>query len=241
MEMLTTIGCNGVRRARHGAGMALVAWLLSGCALPPSTAPEPPTRAPAAAQPSAPESDAAASAPMTASVVPAEAQQRYDQALAAVKNGQIPAATSQLQKLAEAYPGFAGPVINLGLIELKATRYESANNFFKQAVQRDANSAVANNYLGLSYRNLGRFKEAQAAYQAAIAADANYAAAHLNLGVLYDLYLQQPELALAEYQRYQEILGTPDAKVAGWIKEVTGRLAADKRADKQAKSSEAAP
>ncbi len=171
---------------------------------------------------------------------PAEAQRQFEQALALLKSGQIPAATTQLQQLASAYPTFVGPLINLGLIELKANRYEAASHYFKQAVERDAKSAVANNYLGVSYRNLGRFNDAETAYKAAIAADDSYAPAHLNLGVLYDLYLQKPEASLSEYQRYQSLLSAPDAKVAGWIKELTGRINAENKKAKPS-TSEAAP
>jgi tetratricopeptide (TPR) repeat protein len=131
--------------------------------------------------------------------------------------------------LADTYPAFTGPLVNLGLIELKANRYESAAAFFQRALERDPNSAAANNYLGVCNRYLGKFKEAESAYKLALTADDGYAAAHLNLGVLYDLYLQKPELALPQYERYQTLLPAPDAKVAGWIKEISGRLNADKR------------
>jgi tetratricopeptide (TPR) repeat protein len=161
--------------------------------------------------------------------VPPEAQQQFDKALASLKAGDVASATQQLQKLANAYPTFTGPLINLGLIELKASRYEPAAAYFKQALQRDPKSATANNYLGVCYRYLGKFKEAEAAYQQALASDDSYAVAHLNLGVLYDLYLQKPELALPEYVRYQALLPAPDAKVAGWIKEISARLNAEKR------------
>jgi len=172
---------------------------------------------------------AAATTVAPAPAIPVEAQQQFDKALVTLKSGQTAAATQQLQQLAGRYPTFAGPLVNLGLMELKAARYEPAANLFKQALERDVKSAPAHHYLGVSYRNLGRFKEAEAAYKDAISADDSYAVAHLNLGVLYDLYLQHPELALPEYQRYQELQGTPDAKVAGWIKELSGRLNADKR------------
>lgn len=166
----------------------------------------------------------------TQSVIPADAQLQFDKALASLKAGQNDAAKQQLLQLAAAYPDFTGPLINLGLIELKASRYEAAAALFKRAAERDSKSAVANNYLGVSYRYLGRFKEAETAYQSAIAADDTYAAAHLNLGVLYDLYLQQPERALPEYERYQGLMNAPDAKVASWIKELNSRLNADKKA-----------
>ncbi|MGE0113446.1 MAG: tetratricopeptide repeat protein [Steroidobacteraceae bacterium] len=200
-----------------------VTMLLSACALSSGAAPRgmtPIVRVP----------ETVASAAPAAAVVPAEAQQQFDKALLLLRAGQTASATQQLQQLAAGYPAFAGPLINLGLIELKGGRYDAAAKLFQQALERDARSTAANNYLGVSYRYLGRFKEAEAAYQAAIAADETYPAAHLNLGVLYDLYLQQPESALQQYERYQSLLDAPDAKVSGWIKELSSRLNADKKA-----------
>ena len=112
---------------------------------------------------------------------------------------------------------------------LKANQFEPAERAFKHAVERDANSAIANNYLGVAQRNLGKFKDAEASYHAALTADDTYAAAHLNLGVLYDMYLQQPEQALEQFERYQQLVATPDTKVGGWIKELRARTGAGKK------------
>jgi len=161
--------------------------------------------------------------PVTSALVSPEAQQKFDAAMKLATAGKQDEAALQLEQLANAYPSFAAPLINLGLLYLKANQFDAAVNAFSRALERDPKSAMAHNYLGVCYRNLGKFKEAEAAYQAAIASDESYAAAHLNLGVLYDLYLQQPELALAEYERYQQLLALPDTKVAGWIKELKTR------------------
>lgn len=163
-----------------------------------------------------------------APTIPAVAQQKFDAAMKLVSAGKQDEAALQLEQLANDYPSLAAPLINAGLLYLKANQFDAAVRAFQRALERDANSALANNYLGVSYRNLGKFKEAEAAYLAAIAVDDSYAAAHLNLGVLYDLYLQKPEQALSEYERYQQLLSTPDTKVASWIKELKSRLSGNK-------------
>ncbi|MGC3980708.1 MAG: tetratricopeptide repeat protein [Steroidobacteraceae bacterium] len=215
------LSCFG--RAKRQCLLSL-AVLLSACATAPKN--EPPVAVPENVVTTPATTASTAAAPE----LPAEAQQQFDKALSLLKAGQGTAAAQQLQQLASTYPTATGPLINLGLIELKAGRHEQAATFFKSALQRDAKSVAANNYLGVSYRNLGRFQDAEAAYQAAIAADDTYAAAHLNLGILYDLYLQKPEQALSEYQRYQSLQAQPDAKAANWIKELTARVNADKKA-----------
>jgi len=119
------------------------------------------------------------------------------------------------------------------LAKLKPARYAktevadaslpSGEAELKAVVEREPANAPAYTQLGLSYRQLGRFKEAQAAYEQAIAAAPEYAPAHLNLGVLHDLYLQQPDPALQEYERYRALAGEPLPQVQQWIAEVKTR------------------
>lgn len=158
-----------------------------------------------------------------ASAIPVEAQQRFEAALAAMTSGDGRQAIEQLQTLSAEYPSFAAPLLNLGILHLKAKRYAEAEQSFKSALQRDPQSAAAYNYLGIVYRNLGRFKDAETAYQQALAIDDGYAFAHFNLGVLCDLYLQQPERALREFERYMQLTPTPAPQVASWVKELQRR------------------
>jgi tetratricopeptide (TPR) repeat protein len=96
------------------------------------------------------------------------------------------------------------------------------------------------NQLGIVYRKLGRFKEADAAYSEALRIDPGYALAHLNLGVLCDMYLQQPQRALAEFERYLQLVPNPDARVSGWVKELKARVGVKAPAASSAVSSEPA-
>lgn len=218
---------------------------LGACALSapksgPATAPVPAAAVPVKSEkvagtvaPVVPESSAPVpvTAPMSIKpAIPAAAQKQFDAALELLKSNRTSEAQQQLLQLTQSNPELVAPWINLGLIELKANHFEAALTYFKQAVQHDASSAVAQNYLGMSYRNIGQFKQAEGAYQAAIAANADYALAYFNLGVLYDLYLQQPDLALQQYEHYQALQGTPDSKVASWIKELKARLGSKAKA-----------
>ena len=143
--------------------------------------------------------------------------------------GKTDEAAIQLEQIAATYSTLSVPYINEGLMYLKAGQFEAAERALKHAVERDANSAIANHCLGMAQSNLGKFKEAEASYLAALSADDNYAVAHLNLAILYDLYLQQPEQALPHYDRYAQLVPTPDTKVAGWIKEIRGRMGVGKK------------
>jgi Flp pilus assembly protein TadD len=136
-------------------------------------------------------------------------------------------AEAQFHELALAYPSFAGPDINLGIMYRKAGRLVESEQALKAATSRNSASAPAWNELGVTLRLRGEFAEAAAAYEHAIAADANYAPAHRNLGVVLDLYLGEPERALTEFERYQE-LSREEKPVSVWIAELKQRTAPKK-------------
>ena len=140
--------------------------------------------------------------------------------------GDAAAAEREFRALADAYPTYSGPLLNLGIIHAKAGRLEDAQKEINAAIERNANNALAFNQLGIVYRKLGRFKDADAAYQRAVQIDPNYAIAYLNLGVLCDLYLQEPQRALEAYERYLSLAAAPDQKVSGWVTELKKRLSA---------------
>jgi tetratricopeptide (TPR) repeat protein len=164
--------------------------------------------------------------------VPARAAEQYSQALQLMKAGRGTDAELEFKQLSVAYPQYAGPEVNLGLLYLRESRLPEAEAALKSALERSPTNAVAGNELGIVERKLGKFAEAEAAYQRTIAAQPDYAPAHLNLGVLYDLYLAQPQKALDEFQRYLQIAGD-NKQVAGWVVELRKRVGAPAAAPKK--------
>jgi tetratricopeptide (TPR) repeat protein len=214
-------------------------WVaLCACALPCFSGAAPASAAPAAAPAAAPQPAPASPAAGPANTVPAagpphaeepipeRAAQQYRQALDMMRSGRDTDAELELKQLSAAYPQFAGPPLNLGLLYLKDSKLAEAETALKSAVQINPANAQAGNELGIVERRLGKFAEAEAAYQRTISADPNYAPAHLNLGVLYDLYLAEPRKALDEFERYLEIAGDGNKQVAGWVVELRKRVGA---------------
>jgi len=163
--------------------------------------------------------------------IPQEAQMQFDNAVSAMNAGNKGSAEQAFKSLSAAYPTYAGPLLNLAILQTKAGKFEDAQKTLNDAIARNG-SAAAYNQLGIVYRRLGRFKEADEAYQRAIQADGNYALAYLNLGVLCDLFLQQPQRALEAFERYLALAPAPDAKVNGWITELKTRLGNQQRSAK---------
>jgi tetratricopeptide (TPR) repeat protein len=178
-----------------------------------------------------------AAGPNTAPV-PERAAAQYAEALELMKAGKTGDAELEFKQLTLAYPDYAGPALNLGLLYLQSARLAEAQAAFSGVLEHSpgnavAAQAVAANELGITDRKLGKFNAAEAAYLKALAVEPDYAAAHLNLGVLYDLYLGEPQKALEQFERYVAIAGD-NKQVAGWVAELHKRVGATVAAKKDA-------
>jgi tetratricopeptide (TPR) repeat protein len=227
-------------RSNRFVSLSVIA-LLAGChstPVQPSRAPVPAAAAPGTTTTAngTPAANGVGAANGTAAAdstpIPPRAAQQYSQALQMMKTNRRTDAELEFKQLAVAYPQFTGPQLNLGLLYLQDSRLPEAETAFKTALQMNPANAIAGDELGIVERKLGKFAEAEAAYLRAIAAEPNYAPAHLNLGVLYDLYLEEPQKALEQFERYIEIAGE-NKQVAGWVIELRKRAGAPAPAAKK--------
>ncbi len=131
-------------------------------------------------------------------------------------------AALELKQFELQYPGFAAPVIDLGLLARAQGSLADSEAALRRATMLDGAGAVAWDELGLTLRQEGKFADARTAYASAIAQDDGYAPAHRNLAVLLDLYLGDPVAALPEMVRYQQ-LTLEDKPVTTWIAELRTR------------------
>jgi tetratricopeptide (TPR) repeat protein len=150
---------------------------------------------------------------------------RYETALADLAAGDDLAAEAKLQALASEHPDYAGPLVNLALIHSRRDEIEPAVGLLERALATCTRCAPAWNELGLLQRRQGRFLDAERAYREALAAEPDYANAWFNLGVLYELYLQRPELALEHYARFRELQADDPAgeDIDKWIADLKRR------------------
>jgi tetratricopeptide (TPR) repeat protein len=198
----------------------------------PASKPGGPNGAPAAASAGSAVTPNGNAAAADSTPIPPRAAQQYSQALQMMKSNRRTDAELEFKQLNAAYPQFAGPQLNLGLLYLHDARLPEAEAAFKAALQVAPANPIAGDELGIVERKLGKFTDAEAAYLRAIAAEPNYAPAHLNLGVLYDLYLQEPQKALEQFERYIEISGE-NKQVSGWVIELRKRVGAPAPAKKE--------
>lgn len=151
-------------------------------------------------------------------------QQDYEAAIAALKKGDAKQAIELLTQVSQEAPEKPFVFTNLGLAHLQLNDSEQAEAAFRQALETDDRDAVAYNHLGILQRQQGLFSDARKSYQRAIDIDDDYAGAHLNLGILFDIYLQELDKALAQYRKYQKLIGQEDKQVAGWMVDIERRL-----------------
>jgi tetratricopeptide (TPR) repeat protein len=154
---------------------------------------------------------------------PLRAVADFNRALILMRSGNTTEAELEFQQISVAYPQFAGPEINLGILYRKTGRLDLSEQALRAAVEHDPTNPVAWTELGVTLRMRGQFRAAADAYNKAIAADANYAPAYRNLGVLLDLYLGDAPGALAALEHYKQLTGE-EKPVTGWIAELRQRV-----------------
>ena len=115
------------------------------------------------------------------------------------------------KQVALQYPQFAAPLIDVALLQRKQGQLEQAEATLKSAVAHESGNPIAWTELGVTQRMRGEFKDAAASYEQAIAVDPNYAPAWRNLGVLADLYLGDPQRALAAFEKYKALTARGEA------------------------------
>ena len=147
----------------------------------------------------------------------------YDSALLLLEQGQADEGIAILERVVAQAPDVSGPRIDLGIAAHQAGDLEGAEKNLKLALESNPEQPVAHNELGIIYRKTGRFAEARRSYEAALTIYPGYHHARRNLGVLCDLYLADPECALASYEAYLETV-PEDAEASMWISDLQNRL-----------------
>jgi Tfp pilus assembly protein PilF len=167
----------------------------------------------------------------------AESRDEFERAVAMMNDGKNDKAIELLTKVVERSPGVTAPYINIAVAYMRTGKLEPAEQHLKTALGLVPNHPVASNEYGLLLRQGGRFKEAREVYEKALVSFPEYLPVHRNLGILCDLYLNDPECALKQFEIYSE--GMPaDAQVKIWIAELRTRLGRAEKPKQEAKPAE---
>lgn len=153
----------------------------------------------------------------------ADAEGRFKEGVEMMKNNQPQDAEKVFAAMTKDFPDFAGPWTNLGIINAKAKRRDPAINAFTRATQLNPNNAVAYNWLGILNREGGNYPAAKLAYEKALQITPDDAQTRLNYAILLDQYLKQPQEAVAQYKRYQQLAKKEDLRVMAWVAEIESK------------------
>lgn len=151
----------------------------------------------------------------------------YRQAITALNNSHLDQAESELKSIIKTRPEFAGPWINLALIDIRKKNLEGAEKNLAKALERNAQMPQIFNVLGYLEISRGNVSKAVDHYRHAIALKEDYAIAHYNYALLQDIYLQDIKDAVHHYKRYLELTNNQDKKTADWVLELERNLARD--------------
>lgn len=146
----------------------------------------------------------------------------YDRALELLARGNSAEGISLLETVAAAAPNLSAPRISLAVAHHRMGDLEATEQHLLQALAINPNHPIALNELGIVYRKTARFAQARQQYEAALAVYPGYHYARRNLAVLCDLYLDDLECALSNYEAYMATVRSDD-EAAMWLKDVRYR------------------
>lgn len=159
-------------------------------------------------------------------------QQTYEAGIEALKNNEIDFAIELLIQATTSSPELEFAFTNLGLAYFKLEDFEKSEQAFQKAINTNIYDFIAYNHLGIIKRMHGDFANARTSYEKAVSINSKYADAYLNLGILYDIYLQDLNAALKQYEKFQSLTNGENKSVKGWIADIQRQLKANKKKTK---------
>lgn len=152
-----------------------------------------------------------------------EIRQDFNDAIALLNEENYAEAIRLLKSITGKTSKFTAPYINLGIAYARTGEMNKAEETLKKALKLNAQHPVANNEIGIVYRKTGQYTKAREHYQIVVKAYPEFLPARKNLGVLCDIYMQDLECALEQYEEYLK-RKPDDEKVKIWVADVKSRL-----------------
>lgn len=170
-----------------------------------------------------PEGEAAAGAGLGENAkIDAETRADFDAALDLLKSEKYDRGMELLTRVIQRTPRSTAPYINLAIAQQNTGKLDAAEESLKKALAIDADHPVANNEYAIVYRRTGRFAEARKTYEKILNKHPAFIPARKNLAILCDLYMNDFDCALKNYQMVSDA-SPGDKAVQTWITDVKTR------------------
>jgi len=149
----------------------------------------------------------------------AEQEAAFLEAVRLLENDEAEQAIPLLEPLVASSTAVTALYINLAKAYQQTGQMEKAEKSLQQALILIPSHPLVSHEYGLFLRKAGRFSETRAIYETALEIFPNYLPIRKNLGILCDLYLNDSDCALEQFQFYHEAK-PEDQKVKLWISEL---------------------
>lgn len=151
-------------------------------------------------------------------------KEAYQAGITALKNKDYTQAEHIFSDLLKNNDTFAGAYCNLAIIYFKANDYDTAAKLANKALEVNPGLAQAYNLRAQINVKIGKIDEAKNDYIKAVELNPSYANAHYNLALLYDIYMQDINMAIKHYEIYLSLLSQPDQQTSEWLNHLKGSL-----------------
>jgi tetratricopeptide (TPR) repeat protein len=150
-------------------------------------------------------------------------RKEFQSAVELLNEEKYPDAIKLLKDITDKSSKFTAPYINLGIAYARTGDMENAEENLKKALAINNRHPVALNELGLVYRKTGQYQRAREEYESVLDVYPDFLPARKNLGVLCDIYIQDLNCALKQYEEYLKRV-PEDPKIKIWIADVKNRM-----------------
>jgi tetratricopeptide (TPR) repeat protein len=149
---------------------------------------------------------------------------KYREGLIALNNHDNAKAQRIFSEFIRNKPGLAGAYTNMALIHSKNSEYDQSLTLINKAIQLNPKQSQAYNLRAQIMLKNGKIHKAKDDYIKAVELNPKYINAQYNLALLYDIYLQEIELAIKHYNIYMSLLKKPDQGTKEWVDHLKGTL-----------------
>jgi len=154
---------------------------------------------------------------------------QFQEALLLKQQGNFSQAKDRFMALSEQHPKLSGIWLQLAMLikeqgqeqeqekDDMEQKHQAMLKYLKIAITTNPLNYLAHNELALVLRQQGQFQQALRHYDLALKSWPAFAPAYVNRGILYDLYMGEKSLALADYELYQALTNDDSRQLKGWI------------------------
>lgn len=146
----------------------------------------------------------------------------FERAVQLIEQEEYEQGTALLLEITQDAPYLTTAHIDLGIAYARTGDWERAEQSLLRALELNPRHPVANNELGIVYRRTGRFAEARESYERVLERYPDFHFARRNLAILCDVFLEDRECALEQYEIYSKAV-PDDEEAAIWIADLKNR------------------